>query len=81
MSIQTLASDLAARIPEMAHDNTINNSNVIQGMIEAEMRELNDTLLSERNKVAALRITMRWMVDHTGGYERQLAKETLEETK
>ena len=41
MSIATLASDLAARIPEMAHDNPINNANVIQGLVEKEIKERN----------------------------------------
>jgi hypothetical protein len=37
MSIQSLASDIAARVPEMAKDCTINNAILIQDLIEKEL--------------------------------------------
>jgi hypothetical protein len=51
MSIQSLASDLAARIPEMAHDNPINNANVIQGMLETEFASHHRQLIQDRKNL------------------------------
>lgn len=38
MNLESLAADIASRIPEMARDNAINNSEVIKNLIADELR-------------------------------------------
>jgi hypothetical protein len=46
MSITTLASEIASRIPEFSMDSKINNANTIQGLLEEHFAVLKKGLIA-----------------------------------
>ena len=54
-NLTILASELAALVPAMALDSSMNNAHLIQGKLEAAQRELLAELTTAKEKLAAVR--------------------------